>query len=206
MPSTANRSPRIGIFGGTFDPVHIGHLIAATELRHRLALDRLIFAPAGRPPHKSARDVSDDRHRLAMLRLALHDLPRFEVTAIDIERDGPSYTADLLALLKAELAPDRFFFLMGNDSLRDLPTWHRPDRIAELAELGVAARPGAPIDLASIIRALPAARGRVHLVPTPLIGIASSDVRRRVQHGEPITFQVPPSVEAYIDQEGLYRL
>lgn len=206
MTSAVTRGQRVGIFGGTFDPVHIGHLIAATELRHRLELDRLIFAPAGRPPHKSAQEVSDDQHRLAMLRLALEHVPGFEVTAIDIERDGPSYTADLLALLRSELSPDRFFFLMGNDSLRDLPTWHQPDRIAELAELGVAARPGAPIALDAIVRALPAAGGRVHLVPTPLIGIASSEVRRRVKHGEPITFLVPSSVESYIEQHGLYRL
>ena len=203
--AAAPRAPRVGVLGGTFDPVHLGHLIVAAELRHRLVLDRVIVAPAGRPPHKSAREVSDDAHRLAMLRLALAERPAFEVSAADMERDGPSYTADLLALLREELAPERFFFLMGNDSLRDLPTWHQPARIAELAELGVAARPGVLIDLEAIERAVPAVRGRVHLVPTPLIEIASRDIRRRVQQGEPITFQVPLAVERYIREHGLYR-
>lgn len=197
--------PRIGIFGGTFDPVHLGHLIAAADLAHALRLDRTVFMPAGRPPHKDAALVGDDDHRLAMLRLALSDNPAFEISTIDLERDGPSYTADLLDLL-ADREPDaELVFLMGEDSLRDLPTWHQPERILRRAEIGVALRPGVGTDLDSLYARLPTARGRISVVPTPLIGVSSTDIRRRVAAGEPIRYQVPDPVLAYIMRNGLYR-
>ena len=199
------RLPAIGLFGGTFDPVHLGHLIVATELRHALGLDRLLFVPAGRPPHKSGQEVADDEHRLTMLRLALAGTPDLEVSTADLDQGSPSYTADLLVRLGAELGPARLVFLIGNDSLRDLPNWREPRRIAALAELGVAARLGAPVDLAAVLAAVPEARGRVHLVETPLIGISSREIRRRVAAGAPIRFQVPAAVEGYIREHGLYR-
>ena len=202
---TAVSHPKIGIFGGTFDPVHLGHLIVATELRHALALDRLLFVPAGRPPHKSALDIAADDHRLAMLRLAVADTPELEVSGADLGRAGLAYTAELLERLATALGPARLFFLIGNDSLRDLPNWREPNRIAEMAELGVAARMGAPVDLDAVLAAVPAARDRVHLIATPLIGIASREIRSRLAIGAPIRFQVPPAVEAYIREHGLYR-
>lgn len=195
---------RVGVFGGTFDPVHVGHLIVATELRHALRLDRLLFAPAGRPPHKPAQAIANDQDRLAMLRLAIADSPDLELSTADLDRPGPSFTEDLLLTIQREVAAERLFFLMGNDSLRDFPNWHGPDRIAALAELGVAARLGAPVDLTALFAAVPATRDRVHLVETPLIGIASRDIRRRVRQGEPIRYQVPPTVETYIRHRGLY--
>lgn len=196
---------RIGIFGGTFDPVHLGHLVVAADLAHALRLDRLVFMPAGRPPHKDANLVGDDDHRLDMLRLALADNPSFEISTVDLERDGPSYTADLLDLL-AEREPDAtLVFLMGEDSLRDLPTWHDPERILRRAEIGVALRPGVGVDLAELHQRLPATRDRVTVVPTPLIGISSTDIRRRVAAGEPVRYQVPDAVLAYILRNGLYR-
>lgn len=200
------RLPRVGVFGGTFDPVHLGHLIVAVEIRHRLALDRLLFVPAGRPPHKAGLAISSDADRLAMLRLALADDPALELSTIDLDRSRPSFTVDLLAGLRRDLAPARLVFVMGEDSLRDLPRWHEPGRIAELAELAVALRPGAGVDLDAVYRAVPEARGRVHLVATPLIGISSTDLRRRVRSGEPIRHQVPAAVEAYIRDRGLYRV
>lgn len=197
--------PRLGIFGGTFDPVHLGHLVAATDLAHALRLDRTVFMPAGRPPHKNADLVVDDDHRLEMLRLALADNPAFEISTLDLERDGPSYTADLLELLAKREPGAELVFLMGEDSLRDLPTWHQPERILLRAEIGVALRPGVGADLEALYALLPAARGRVTVVPTPLIGVSSTDIRRRVAAGEPIRYQVPDAVLAYILRTGLYR-
>ena len=197
---------RIGVFGGTFDPVHIGHLIVATELRFALALDRVLFVPAGRPPHKTGQEVSPDEHRLAMLELALADAPGFEISRVDIDRVGPSYTVDTLAILRQELDSAALVFLMGEDSLRDLPTWRDPNGIAKLAELGVARRPAVAYDLGEVLRAVPAARGRIHLVEVPEIGIAASDLRRRVASGHPISYQVPRTVESYIYEHGLFQL
>lgn len=196
---------RIGVFGGTFDPVHLGHLVVAADLAHALRLDRTVFVPAGRPPHKDMDLVGDDDHRLEMLRLALADNPAFEISTVDLERDGPSYTADLLDIM-AEREPEAdLVFLMGEDSLRDLPTWHEPERILRRAEIGVAMRPGVEVDLAGLHDVLPATRERITIVPTPLIGISSTDIRRRVAAGEPIRYQVPDPVLAYILRNGLYR-
>ncbi|HEY7033464.1 MAG TPA: nicotinate-nucleotide adenylyltransferase [Thermomicrobiales bacterium] len=198
------RLPRIGVFGGTFDPPHVGHLIITTELRFALSLDRVLFVPAGRPPHKAGQIVGDDAHRLAMLRLALVDAPEFEVSTVDLERHGPSYTADTLGLLQDRLGPAELVFLMGEDSLRDLPTWHEPNLIATRAGFGVARRPGVVVDLDLVFSAVPAARGRVHLVDVPEIDISSRDLRRRVANGQPIRFQVPRPVEEYIRDRRLY--
>lgn len=196
---------RIGIFGGTFDPVHIGHLIIATELAEALALDQVLFVPAGQPPHKSDQPVSADADRLAMLRLAIAGNRCFSVTTLELDRPGPSYTADLLTTLAAELPTARLVFLMGEDSLRDLPTWHDPTTIVRLAEIGVAMRPDSAADLDAICQALPAARGRIHVVATTPIGISSSELRSQVGRGGSIRYQVPVPVETYIRASGLYR-
>jgi nicotinate-nucleotide adenylyltransferase len=195
----------VGVLGGTFDPVHNGHLHIARELRQALGLDRVIWVPAGRPPHKAGQIVSADRDRLAMLRLALAGSPYDVIDTIDLDRAGPSFTADTLEILRDRLAPARLVFLMGEDSLRDLPTWHAPVRILRAADLAVAARPGVDADLETLTLAIPEVHGRVHLVPTEELAISSSDVRRRVQAGEPIDDLVPPAVAAYIHEHGLYR-
>ena len=197
---------RIGVLGGTFDPIHNGHLAIARELRQALGLDRIIWVPAGRPPHKEGQIVSNDAERLAMLQLALAGSETDTISRADLDRGGPSYTADLLEILAQEHAPASLVFLMGEDSLRDFPTWHDPERILRHADLAVAARPGIDVDLASIARELPALRGRVHLVPTEEVPISSSDIRRRVRDGEPIAGLVPPEVADYIARHGLYRV
>jgi nicotinate-nucleotide adenylyltransferase len=198
------RPRRIGILGGTFDPVHNGHLYIANALRAALDLERVVWVPAGRPPHKTGQIVSSDRDRLAMLELALAGSATDQISTIDIERSGPSYTADTLEILAERFAPARLFFLMGEDSLRDLPTWHDPERILRVAELAVAGRPGVETDLESLELQVPGVGKHVHVVPTKEIAISSSDIRRRVRESQPVGGLVPAIVEAYIRDNGLY--
>jgi nicotinate-nucleotide adenylyltransferase len=198
------RRERIGVLGGTFDPVHNGHLRIADTLRTALNLDRVLWVPAGRPPHKSDQIVSSDRDRLAMLDLALAGSATDEISTIDIDRSGPSYTADTLEILAGRFPSARLFFLMGEDSLRDLPTWHDPERILRVAELAVAGRPGVETDLESLELQVPGVGKHVHVVPTKEIAISSSDIRRRVRESQPVGGLVPAIVEAYIRDNGLY--
>lgn len=195
---------RIGVLGGTFDPVHLGHLVIACEMQFELDLDLVLWVPAGDPPHKPDQVITQASHRVRMLELALADREGFVIDRTDLERAGPSYTADTVARIQANHPEDRMFFLMGADSLRDLHTWREPERILAVAELGVARRPDVEIDLEDAIERLPALRDRVTIVNVPLIGITSRDLRRRVAHGEPIAYQVPPDVERYISEHNLY--
>ncbi len=196
---------RIGIFGGTFDPIHQGHLIMADELRYRLRLERVLFLPAGRPPHKTEQEITTDQHRLEMLESAISDNPAFEVSYVDIRRSGLSYTADSMRE-HLELFPGaEIAFLMGQDSFRDLPHWHQPGRLVELVRLGVAMRPGVVVDVESILQRVPEVAGRVDFADVPLIQIASSEIRRRVREGMPIRYHVPAPVERYIRENGLYQ-
>ena len=197
---------RLGILGGTFDPIHHGHLLAAQEAYHQLALDRILFVPAGLPPHKPARPISPAEHRVRMVELAIADKPHFALSRVDVDRSGPSYTVDTLELLRARWGPDpRFFFIEGNDSLSELAGWYRPRRLIELCELAVVARPGSQIDLPELERRLPGITGRLHRVDMPLLQISSSDLRARVRAGRSISYLVPPEVEAYVRQHGLYK-
>lgn len=198
-------SNAIGVFGGTFDPIHHGHLIIAGELRYRLGLEQVLFLPAGRPPHKTDQDITPDHHRLKMLESALDEDPTLDVSYVDIERSGLSYTADSMRVHQ-EHYPDReIMFLMGQDSFRDFPHWHEPGRIAELVRIGVAMRPGIVVDVENIFHRIPELEGRVEFINVPLIQIASSDIRRRVRSNEPIRYHVPVQVEEYIRQHRLYR-
>jgi nicotinate-nucleotide adenylyltransferase len=195
---------RVGVLGGTFDPVHNGHLHIADTLRTALGLDRVLWVPAGRPPHKTDQIVSSDRDRLAMLDLALAGSATDEISTIDIDRFGPSYTADTLEILAGHFPSARLFFMMGEDSLRDLPTWRHPERILRVAELAVAGRPGVETDLESLELQVPGVATRVHVVPTEEVAISSSDIRRRVSQNQSIRGLVPAKVEAYIRDHGLY--
>jgi nicotinate-nucleotide adenylyltransferase len=198
---------RLGMLGGTFDPPHLGHLILAEEARCALGLDQVLLVPAAQPWRKSDRAVTPAAQRLAMLRLAVADDPYFDVSTLEIDRGGPTYTVETLAALRAELAPaDELYFILGEDALLDLPYWHDPGRILRLAWLGVAARGGAlSADLDALERRLPGIRERARVVPMPQIGISSTDIRRRVAEGRSIRFLVPPAVAAYIAEHGLYR-
>lgn len=196
---------RVGVFGGTFDPVHVGHLIVAEILRHRLALSRIVFLPAGRPPHKPGQELASDEDRINMLALSIGGSPHFSISTIDIDRLGPSYTSDSLRTLREQLgASCELYFLMGQDSLRDFPNWHRPDLIARQARLGVALRPGYDVSVEEIADAVPETRGRVELVSVPLIGISSRELRASIRAHGPFRFQVVPAVANYIDERRLY--
>jgi len=195
---------RLGVFGGTFDPVHLGHLVSASEMREACRLDQVWWVPAGSPPHKPGVAVSSDADRLAMLRLALENDPGAVVSTADLGRAGPSYTVDLLRRIRAEQSDADLVFLMGGDSLRDLPTWHDPQGILEIATIAVARRPGVSVDLDAVCRAVPNAAGRTQIVDVPLIGISATDIRGRVRSGRTIQHLVPASVEAYIRERGLY--
>jgi nicotinate-nucleotide adenylyltransferase len=197
--------PRVGVFGGTFDPIHHGHLIAVAELRFALKLDRVALVPNNSPPHKPGIPVSSAVHRLAMLRLATEGVPWLEIDQLELERGGPSFTVDTLAELTIRRPATGLVFLMGEDSLRDLPTWREPGRIVELAELGVATRSGVELELEDLYARVPGARDRVEVVEIPDVSIASRDLRRRVAEGRPIAFQVPRSVERYVTEHRLYR-
>ncbi len=197
---------RLGIYGGTFDPLHHGHLIAATEVRVALGLDAVVFMPAGQPPHKRDLTITPAEQRVRMIALAIAGHPGLALSILDLAPDRPAYTADLLARLCDVWGADHeLFFVLGADALRDFPGWRAPEQIAALARLAIVARPGVTVDLAAIERAVPATAGRLHPVAIPLIDIASHDLRARVAARRPITFQVPPAVEAYIAATGLYR-
>ncbi len=196
---------RLGVFGGTFDPIHYGHLVAAEEVRYRLRLDKVLFVPAGMPPHKLDHDITPTRHRLAMLELAIASNPGFALSRVDIDRHGPCYTVDTLALLHEEYGPGtELFFLMGMDSLADLLTWKDPERLIRLARIVVVGRPGFQADVDELDKVLPGAAERICIVDTPLMEVSSSDIRQRVREGAPIRYQVPEAVEAYIREHRLY--
>jgi nicotinate-nucleotide adenylyltransferase len=196
----ADARPRIGVFGGTFDPPHLGHLLLAEAAREGLALDRVLFVPARVPPHKRGRRVTPAATRLELLRAALRGTG-FSVSTLELDRPGPSYTVDTLERIHHRHPRARLYLLVGADSLADLPTWREPARILDLAVLAVAARPGAgppprlPRDQA---------RRVVHL-GNPVLDIASSELRDRVARGRSIRFLVPAAVARRVADLGLYR-
>jgi len=196
---------RTGVLGGTFDPVHLGHLILAQEARERLGLEQVLFMPAGRPWMKD-RAITPAPHRLAMLQLALEDNLAFVISRIETDRPGVSYTAETLADLSREMPGERLFFLLGWDALEDLPRWKDPESVLALAELVVFPRAGYPTPgLPDLERLLPGVGKRVHLLEGPIIQISSTEVRRRVREGLSIRYLVPRAVEKYILEKGLYK-
>lgn len=192
---------RLGLFGGTFDPIHLGHLILAESCREALGLDRVWFVVAGAPPHKRG-DRTPVADRLEMARIAVAGHPSFEVSEAEATGPGPHYSFETLESIVGDRPGDELFFLIGADSLADLPGWRRPERIAELATVVVVDRPG--VEPPPVPDLGPSARPIVR-VESPLIGIASSDLRRRVAEGRTIRYRVPRGVEAYIEANGLYR-
>ena len=201
-----NGSPRIGVLGGSFDPIHLGHLIIAEEAATRLGLDSVVFVPAYNQWRKVEAGVAEAEHRLAMTRLAVEDNAQFSVSPVDIQRKGPTYSVDTLRDVGAEAPVDaELYFLLGADALQDLPHWNEPRRLSEMARFGVFSREATPLDWAELERLIPGLRERTTLLDIPLIGISSSEVRKRVAAGESIRYWVPDKVAAYIQQHDLYK-
>ena len=199
---------RIAVFGGTFDPVHLGHLIVAEQCREQAGLDQVWFVPAARPPHKRERALTPFGQRVEMLALAVAGHSAFVVSEIEKDRPGPSYTADTLTEIAAQHSELELSFVLGSDSLPDLPLWHEPLRILELARLLVVARPGWPMrPLEQIMAELNPDRRelRSQIVQVPLIDLSSRELRRRVAEGRSIRYLVPRAVEIYIREKQLYR-
>ncbi|HIP97457.1 MAG TPA: nicotinate-nucleotide adenylyltransferase, partial [Anaerolineae bacterium] len=172
------RHRRIGVLGGTFDPIHIAHLAIAEEARTQLGLDKVVFVPAGLPPHKMDVHVSPAEHRLAMVKLAIADNPHFEVSRVDIDRFGPCYTVDTIALLRKEWEPDvEIYFIMGSDSLADILTWHKPDRLIRLCRIVAVGRPGYRVDMDELERCLPGASQRILFINSPQLDVSSSEIQ-----------------------------
>lgn len=194
---------RLGIFGGSFDPIHIGHLLIASDICEHLCLDAVHFVLAPRPPHKQQL-MAADTHRIAMLRMAIESDDRFVLDLREFDRTGPSFTVQTLESFVSEDPNATLFFIMGEDSLAEFPTWYQPERILQLAHLAVACRPGTDVDLASIGRKLPAATGRIDMVETPELEISSSLIRERRRKGIMIRYLVPAEVEHYITDRQLY--
>jgi nicotinate-nucleotide adenylyltransferase len=197
---------KIGVLGGTFDPIHLGHLKVAEEVTARLSLAETIFMPAGQPWLKAAHPISPAEHRVEMIRLAIAGKPNFKLSTMELDRRGPTYTVDTIAELKGQLGPgDELFFILGWDNLTQLPQWREPSRLIKLCHLVAVPRVDyPPPDLPSLEAALPGLSPRVTLLDSPRIDINASEIRQRVGRGLSIHHLVPEPVERYIREHKLY--
>ncbi len=197
---------RLGVFGGTFDPPHIGHLILAAEAHHQLALERVLWVLTPNPPHKGGRANAPLEARLAMVQAALANDATFELSWVDIQRPPPHYAVDTMHLLRQQYPQATLVYLMGGDSLVELHTWHNPlGFVAACDEIGVLERPGWRFDLAQIEQQVPGVSAKVRLARAPLLEIASSEIRHRVALGLPYRYFLPSAVYEVIERWGLYR-
>jgi nicotinate-nucleotide adenylyltransferase len=190
---------KIGVMGGTFDPIHHGHLVAASEVADRFGLDEVVFVPTGEPWQKTELQVSTAEDRYLMTVIATASNPRFSVSRVDIDRGGPTYTADTLADLSAEYPDDRLFFITGADALAQILSWHKYEQLFELAHFIGVTRPGYTLGSDHL------PEGAVTLVEVPAMAISSTDCRRRVASGHPVWYLVPDGVVQYISKRHLYR-
>ena len=197
---------RVGILGGTFDPIHVGHLMMAEAVRGEYHLDEILFIPAASPPHKQGQRITSAAHRYLMTVLATSSNPHFLVSDIEMKRPGPSYTIDTVYELRERFPKTEFYFIIGTDVIAEIATWDRVEELLTLCQFIAASRPGQEPDLARLRRELGAlGEVRIHPVTTPELEISSTDIRQRVQRGASIRYIVPDAVEQYIYKEGLYR-
>jgi nicotinate-nucleotide adenylyltransferase len=197
---------RIGLFGGTFDPPHIGHMIMATEALHALKLDRVLWILTPRSPLKEDRVISPLEQRVDLVYAALRDKPEFDLSKVDVNREPPYYAVDTVRLLKKENPGDEFVYIMGGDSLRDLPAWHDPAGfVIELARLGVYRRPGAEPDLDALESICPGIKAKTVFFTAPLIEISAADIRQRIREGRPYRYFLLPSVYQAINRHNYYQ-
>jgi nicotinate-nucleotide adenylyltransferase len=200
------RHERLGLFGGTFDPPHVGHLILASEARSQLDLTRVLWTVTPDPPHKQDQFITALEHRLAMVKLAIQENPFFELSDIELSRPGPHYTVDTIHLLAQQNPGAEIVPIIGGDSLHDLPTWHEPREIVYAAHwVGVMRRPGEEPNLRELEQELPGITSKVHYVDAPLLEIASREIRTRVADGRPYRYYVPAPVYRYINEHHLYQ-
>ena len=197
---------KIGVLGGTFDPIHQGHLVIAEEAITRLNLAEVLFMPAGQPWLKMDYPISSAEHRVQMVRLAIANKPGFRLSTMEIERDGPTYTVDTIAQLQAQLgAGTELFFVLGWDNLNELPQWREPARLVKLCHLVAVPRPGYPLpDLDSLEVAIPGLTSSTIILNTPEIDISASEIRQMVAQGLSISHLVPEPVDRYIREHRLY--
>ncbi|MEM7126347.1 MAG: nicotinate-nucleotide adenylyltransferase [Chloroflexota bacterium] len=198
---------KIGILGGTFDPIHIGHLVLCQEAQYQLGLGHILLLPAADPPHKQNQQIAAVSHRLEMLSLAVSQQDSWSISRIDVERPGPHYTVDTMKLLQHIWGDDaELYFLMGLDSLRDLPTWYRPEWLVTHCHLVTFSRADVEVDWTQLQAALPNIRQRVSVLEMPELDISSSDIRRRVLAKRPIRYLVTDEVAEYIQEHNLYSV
>lgn len=203
-PAPDGTRPAIGVLGSAFNPPHLGHLALAQEALWQLGLDEVVLVPTGEAPHKRIHDDPGRELRLAMTRLAAADDPRFTVSAVEVERDGPSYTYETLELLAREKGEPELVFVMGADAAVGFESWREPRRVVELARLAVARRAGvSEADVGAVMRGL-GAEGRVTMLEMPQFGVSSSAVRERAAAGRPLRYLVPEAVARFIEEKGIY--
>ncbi|MGB5925950.1 MAG: nicotinate-nucleotide adenylyltransferase [Dehalococcoidia bacterium] len=196
----------VGILGGTFDPIHIGHLVIAEEARIKLGLSEVLFVPAGQPWLKLDRSITAAAHRVEMVRRAIAGNPHFKLCTLEIERPSPSYTVDTLTILQKQLGSGAsLFFILGRDTLAELPLWKEPQKVIRLCRLVVPPRLGSR-DLKHLNAAIPGLLDKVIQLDMPVIGISSSEIRQRIAQGLSIRYLVPHGVERYITEQRIYPI
>jgi len=208
-PEATGYSGAVGVFGGTFDPIHLVHLVLAEVAREALQLSRVVFVPARLSPLKANLPRATDAQRAIMVELAIAENPAFSLDRIELEREGPSYTVDTLEALSSSIgsgAGTRLRLLLGSDALESLPRWRNPERILELARPAFMERPGHALDKSRLEAALPGINGAIMRIPAPRLELSSTDLRRRIADGRSIRYQVPDSVREFIEVEHLYRV
>lgn len=197
---------RIGVFGGTFDPPHLGHLILADEALNQLHLDRLLWVIAASPPHKQVQEVSPLVQRLELVQAAISVEPEFELSRVDIDRPGPHFTLDTVKIISQQYPGDEIIYIMGGDSLRDLPNWYKPTELIQACDwIGVMRRPDDEIHLPFLEKTLPGISQKIIFLDTPRLEISSSQIRKRILKNQPFRFYLPSTVYDLILKHGYYK-
>jgi nicotinate-nucleotide adenylyltransferase len=196
---------KLGLFGGTFDPPHLGHLILAEESYSQLSLEKVLWIVSGQSPLKLDRQLSPVAARIEMVQAAIADNTHFTLSRVDIDRPPPHYTIDTLEILAKEFPRDEFYFIIGEDSLRDLPKWREPQEIIKWATLAVLKRPGNHFDMDDLGSKIPGVSSRVVWINAPQLEIASSDIQKRIREGKSVRYMVTDEVRRVIEEKGLYQ-
>jgi nicotinate-nucleotide adenylyltransferase len=197
---------KLGIFGGTFDPIHLGHLVLAEEALEQLRLERIIWVLTPDPPHKQGISVSSWELRFRLLSFALSDNQRFEISRVDLDRSPPYYAVETMHLLRETHQNDSLIYLMGGDSLQELSTWHNPEMFIEACDgFGIMQRPGSGLDYGNVIQIFPELKGKIHSINAPLLDISSSDIRQRISSGRHFRYFLPTKVYDYVRAHNLYN-